>query len=320
MKTENKNFISVVVVAYNEEKNIGDCLKAILDQTTKPDEIVVIDDGSTDRTYEIASKFPVKLFKIKHSERSKARNIGWQKARGDIICFAEADSVFNKDWLSEIIKEFRREADAVIDRRKMYEADAVNYRLKMYKPHTFLQRCLEAQFDIRYAHYKPFSAWAFRREVLERTGGYDEKLIQSEERDLGKRIRKLGYKISLAEKAIQYHKGEPKNFWEYLKRSFVAEKRRTQGYLKKYPWEISFINLGIFFTSLIFLILIFIDFKFLIFFLGFLILIYFLIFLKISFKEKGWGIVKKRYILGLSFLRTLRIFSTSLGFIVGKLS
>jgi glycosyltransferase involved in cell wall biosynthesis len=308
MKIENKNFISVVIVAYNEEKNIGDCLKSILDQTIKPDEIVIIDDGSVDETSKIASKFPVKLFKIKHSERSKARNIGWQKASGDIICFAEADSVFNKDWLKEIIKKFNGGADVVIDRRRMYQ------------PKTFLQKCLDAQFDIRYAYYTPFSAWAFKREVLEKAGGYDKKLNQSEERDLGKRIKKMGYKILLAEKATQYHKGEPKNLREYLKRAFITEKRKAQGYLKKYPGEISFMNLEIFLVSLIFFVLIFIDLKFLFLFLSFLSFVYFLIFYKVSFKEKGWSVIKKNYIFGLSFLRTLKIFSTSLGFIVGKLS
>lgn len=299
---------SVIIVAYNEEKNIEDCLKSILNQTIKPDEIVVVDDGSTDKTYDIVSRFPIKLFKIKHSERSKARNVGWQKANGDIICYAEADSIFDKDWLKEIISKFEEGADAVID------------RIKIYKPRTFSQRCFEAQFDIRYAYYKPFSAWAFRREVLEKTGGYDEKLIQSEERELGQRMKQHGYKIFLAKRAIQYHKGEPKNLKEYLKRAFVTEKRRAQGYLKKYPKEIAWVNLGIFFISLIFLILIFIDLKFLLFFLGFLIFVYFLIFYKVSFKEKGWNVVKKRYIFGLSFLRTLRIFPQSIGFLIGKLS
>jgi len=286
--------ISIIVIAHNEEKNITHCLESLESQILKPQEIIFIDDDSTDKTYRIASRFPVKLIKIKRSERSKARNIGWQKAMGNIICFAEADSVFDKYWLSEIMKTFKKGADAVIDRRKMYQ------------PKTFFQKSLEVQFDIRYSNYKPFSAWAFKKNVLKDTGVFDEELNQSEDSDLGKRIKKLNYKIKLAKNAIQYHRGEAQNLFQYLKRSFISEKRKFRGYYKKYPQEIpknKIIEITILF--LIF-ILSFFNIKIFIIFICFLFFYYLAIFIKISVIEKGWKKAKKRYLIGLSFFRLAR--------------
>jgi len=300
--------VSVIVTTYNEEKNIADCLKSILDQTRKPDEIIVVDDGSQDKTVEIVSKFPVKLIKTEHRERSHARNIGWKEAKGDIVCFAEADCIFNKIWLEEILKTFQKGADAVI------------YRLKVYQPKTFLQRCLEAQFDIRYAHYKPFSAWAFKKHVLEDVGGYDEKLNQAEERDLGKRIFKAGYKILLAKKAIHYHKGEPQNTKELIKRAFVSAKRKASGYFRKYPKEFSYLKPLFFIGLLIILILSVISLYFLYAFGILLVFTYLAIYFRIAVKEKGWTATAKKYIFGLAFFRLLAAFASSLGSIVGKFS
>lgn len=300
--------VSVIITTYNEEKNIADCLKSILAQTRKPDEVIVVDDGSQDRTVEVVSKFPTKLIKTEHKERCHARNVGWKGATGDLVFFAEADSVFDKNWIKEILKTFEKGADAVIDRRRMY------------KPKTFLQKCLEAQFDIRYAHYKPFSAWAFKKQILKDVGGFDEKLNQAEERDLGKRILDAGYKILLAQKAIQYHKGEPQNIKELIKRAYVSARRKATGYFKKYPKEFSYLK-PLFFVGLsILLLLSFILLYFLYAFGVLLLLAYLGIYFRITVNERGWQVVAKKYIFGLAFFRLMAAFASSFGSIAGKLS
>ena len=292
--------ISVVITTYNEEENIKECLNSLMNQVKKADEIILVDDGSEDKTVEIASKHAIKIVELKHSERSKARNIGWQKAGGDILLFAEADSIFHENWILEIRKQFKdNKVTAVIDRRKMY------------KPRTFFQKTMEAQFDIRYAHYKPFSAWAFRREVLEKVEGFDEKLNQSEDSDLGKRILKAGYKIVLAKNAIQYHRGEPQNFIQYLKRAYYSEKRKMSGYYKKYPKEKPKF---VFLELITLLIMLSIDIK--LFILCFFLYFVF-IFSKIVFIENGWKVVAKNYLIALSFYRIFRRLISKLGFVSG---
>lgn len=298
--------ISIVVVTYNEEKEIGECLDSLVKQACKADEIILVDDGSTDKTLEIASKYPTKIIKSKHGERSRARNIGWRKAVGDIIIFAEADSVFGEDWISEINNKFKEGADAVIDRRKVY------------KPESFLQRCLDVQFDIRYKNYKPFSAWGFRKSVLQKLGGFDEKLNQSEDRDLGNRLLAKGYRIYLADKAVQYHKGEPKNLLEYINRAYISEKRKVGGYYLKYPDEVPVGKMVGF--SVIFIIMLFAigNIRYFFIFILFLLIYLALIFYKIIRTENGWRVAALRYLAGLSFFRILRNVFVVLGFVSGK--
>lgn len=91
--------ISVVIPAYNCEKHIKRALDSVLAQTRRPDEIIVVDDGSTDRTAEIADSFgsKIKLIKQENAGASVARNTGIQAATGQWIAFLDADD----EWLPE---------------------------------------------------------------------------------------------------------------------------------------------------------------------------------------------------------------------------
>jgi glycosyltransferase involved in cell wall biosynthesis len=91
--------ISVVIPAYNAEKYIGQCIEGILHQTHKDLEIIVVDDGSTDRTAEIATAYSeVKLISQTNQGQSVARNVGAAAATGDYIHFMDADDLVNIDY------------------------------------------------------------------------------------------------------------------------------------------------------------------------------------------------------------------------------
>lgn len=214
--------ISAVVPTYNNENVIGECLNSLLLQTRKFDEIIVVDDGSTDSTPQIIEKYPVKVIRTDHKERSHARNVGWKNAEGDIIAFIESDSVYNNVWVENILEGFKNGADAVIDRRAVY------------KPKTFIAKLGDEIFDLRYRNYVPFSAWAFKKEVLEKLGGFDENITGPEDVELGLRLIKNNFKIVFVEKAVQFHKGEPTSFLESLRRSWWFGKH-MYGYYKKHP-------------------------------------------------------------------------------------
>ncbi|MFH1425962.1 MAG: glycosyltransferase [Candidatus Kerfeldbacteria bacterium] len=298
---------SVVIVAYNEAEDIADCIQSLLEQTLKPDEILLIDDGSTDKTVEIASQYPVTIHALERAGRCAARNAGWKKASGDIICFAEADSVFNKKWLEDIVRAFGAGADAVIDQRRPF------YRK------TFFQKCLLADFEIRFADYKPFSAWAFRREVLEKTGGYNESLDTSEERELGTRIKKKGYSILLAKKSFQYHKGEATSLWRYLKRAYQFEKKRKSGYLRLHPTEQAWLQIILLLVIVVAVAFSFSSVYYLLLLLGLIILAYIALFLKIGMLEKGFSLIDLPYLFGLAGMRLLRTLAVALGSAVGSI-
>ena len=99
--------VSVVIPAYNEEKYIASCLKSILSQTDKPDEIIVVNNNSKDKTAEIVSSFPsVTLITESIQGITPTRNKGFDSTSGDIIARTDADTRVPKNWIKKIKKRF----------------------------------------------------------------------------------------------------------------------------------------------------------------------------------------------------------------------
>lgn len=100
--------ISVVIPALNEEKYIGGCLWSIRNQNYSKDyEIVVMDNGSDDRTQEIAEKYCDKLFVEPDLSLPELRNKGIKLAEGEIIAQTDADCLADKNWLKEVEKSLK---------------------------------------------------------------------------------------------------------------------------------------------------------------------------------------------------------------------
>lgn len=97
--------ISIIIPAYNEEEEIGKCLESLDKQSFKDFEIIVVDDGSTDKTKEIVHKYKnVKLIEGEHRGTAFSRNLGVEKSEGDILIFVDADMTFDKNYLKNLIK------------------------------------------------------------------------------------------------------------------------------------------------------------------------------------------------------------------------
>lgn len=95
--------VSIVIPVYNEEGYIGACLDAIVVQTVGPYEVIIVDNNCTDKTVEIAQKYPrVKVVQEKVQGRTTARNAGFNAAQGDIIGRIDADSMLMPTWVERI--------------------------------------------------------------------------------------------------------------------------------------------------------------------------------------------------------------------------
>lgn len=97
--------ISVVIITRNEEKNLQECLKSVQQLA---DEILVVDDNSTDKTVEIAGKLKVKVFTHSLSNNfAQQRNFGLEKAKGDWVLFIDADERVSPELAKEIKEKIK---------------------------------------------------------------------------------------------------------------------------------------------------------------------------------------------------------------------
>ncbi len=100
--------ISVIIPAYNEEKYLPRTLDSLRTLDRKPDEVIVVDGGSTDNTAALAKKHGAKVIIVSHRGIGFARQQGLKKATRDIIAFTDADTVVPQDWLVKIEETLSR--------------------------------------------------------------------------------------------------------------------------------------------------------------------------------------------------------------------
>ena len=103
--------ISIVIPAYNEEKNIKECIDSVFESDYRKDkiEVIVVDDGSTDNTLNIAKGYPgIKILNQNHLGKVEALNLGAKKSSNEFILTIDADTTINKDCIKELIKPFHQ--------------------------------------------------------------------------------------------------------------------------------------------------------------------------------------------------------------------
>jgi glycosyltransferase involved in cell wall biosynthesis len=107
--------VSVIIPCYNSGKTIKNCISSVLNQTYPIHEIIVIDDGSTDNSFEIVSKIQMEnnfekfiSFKQKNAGPSKARNVGIMNSTGDFIAFLDSDDEWINDKIEHQITAFEK--------------------------------------------------------------------------------------------------------------------------------------------------------------------------------------------------------------------
>jgi glycosyltransferase involved in cell wall biosynthesis len=215
---------SVIIRCFNEERHIGRLLSGLVRQTRPPDQIIVVDSGSTDATLAIASRFPVEIHSIEPERFSFGRslNIGCRAGSGDLLLFASAHVYPVYDtWLTELTAPF---ADAEV--ALAYGRQEGNGQTR-YSEQRVMARWFPATSVARQDH--PFSNnanAAIRRSVWE-SQPYDEDLTGLEDLDWAKRALAAGHAISYVASAPVVHAHEES--WGQIvnryRREAIAHKR-----------------------------------------------------------------------------------------------
>jgi len=196
--------VSVVIPMRNEAKILKRCLHAMekIDYPEKLLEVVIVNDGSTDNTKDIILNtkwsFNYQYIETEGVGVSKAREIGYKKAKGDFIAFTDADCVVEKDWIKRLLEPFDDNVAAVGGPNITPDDD------KPFARCVGLVLSFLSKPGARYAYqgekiheiyHNPTCNVMYRKSVLEEVGGFNHNLITTDDEELDYRIRKKGYKI-----------------------------------------------------------------------------------------------------------------------------
>jgi glycosyltransferase involved in cell wall biosynthesis len=224
--------ISFITTVYNEEGNIIDFLKSLMEQTYLPNEIILVDGGSKDNTFKLTLKFfkhaaPLRyrdlkiilqgsdrgVVKIQRGQRpvinvrlirkagtniAQGRNEAIKNASGSIICVSDAGCVLDRNWLKEITA-FHSDG----------KCDVIG-GLNLPLCRSFIQKCLSlcimpAEKEVRAEGYMPSSRnISFKREIWSKIGGYPENMEYGEDMRFNFNIKAAGHKVKFNPKAVVY--------------------------------------------------------------------------------------------------------------------
>ncbi|MEN6484211.1 MAG: glycosyltransferase [Syntrophobacteraceae bacterium] len=216
--------VSVVVCAYNAERTMRMCLDS-LQAINYPDyETIVVNDGSADRTLEIARGYEyenVKIIDQPNRGLSAARNAGIAAATGDIVAFTDSDCVADPDWLTYMVSKFLSSGLSAVGGPNFPPPED-----------SFVPSCVAASpggptpvlLSDDVAEHIAGCNMAFRREALEGIGGFDTNFrVAGDDVDLCWRLQNEGYQIGFSPAAV---------VWHFRRNTVAAYLKQQRGYGK----------------------------------------------------------------------------------------
>jgi GT2 family glycosyltransferase len=218
--------VSVVVCAYNAADTINDCLSSLAKLTYPKYEVIVVNDGSRDRTGEIAKRYAgVRVIDIPNGGLSAARNVGLTAATGEIVAYTDADVRVDRDWLTYLVQPMLTSDVAgsggpnVVPADDPWIAQCVA-RAPGWPTHVML--------DDRIAEHVPGCNMAFRRDALLSIDGFNPVYRRAgDDVDVCWRIQAKGLRIGFAPSAL---------VWHHARCTVGAYSRQQEGYGEGEAW------------------------------------------------------------------------------------
>ncbi len=217
-KNTSEPILGVVIIARNEEKLIARCMHSVLEalQDFPNAPVILIDSDSSDRTVEIASAFPVSIYRYQADPLTAGagRTIGFGRIQARYVLFVDGDCAIDKFWPSIAIQTMEKSPNtaAIYGSRREIAKEGID------KPDN-------GQLDITAYEYEEDGLGGnamYRTEVLRMVGGFNPFLLGQEESELLGRILAKGYRISKTPQIMYYHytirRDTPKDILRRLRR------------------------------------------------------------------------------------------------------
>jgi poly-beta-1,6-N-acetyl-D-glucosamine synthase len=219
--------VSIIVPAYNEGKVIGHCVESILESNYQNFEVILVDDGSKDDTLEVMRRYQgnprVQVYSKPNGGKASALNEGFERSKGEILFFVDADGIFTPGTIDEMLKAFTSpKVGAVCGNDAPVNLDRLQTRLMCLQTHVgtgFVRRALA---ELNCLPIVSGNLGAFRRSVLDqvgivkadpfvavlteaweinRGGPFRDGFI-GEDLELTWRVHRAGFQVKFAPKAI----------------------------------------------------------------------------------------------------------------------
>ncbi len=211
--------VSVIIPTFNRSRTIKPTLTSCMNQTHRPLEIIVVDDGSVDSTQEKVESFfeqetQGKVYCIYQRQENlgapAARNLGLKISKGEYIQWIDSDDTMSRGKISNQIDLFSRRSDI--------DVAYCSWRIKCpglisYGP-IHQRRALDSNDKLLRGYlsttwFCPLHAYLFRRDVVEEIGGFDLTLKRRQDTDLLNRVLLKGYRFGYSNKGlVYYHRGD----------------------------------------------------------------------------------------------------------------
>ncbi len=223
---EHYPFVSIIVPAYNEAEVIQASLSSLLELRYPYYEIVAVDDGSTDGTYEKMREFEgnhygvqVQVFRKENSGKADTLNYGIRRSRAPIVVCMDSDSRLTPDALRYAVLHFQdKNVGAVAGNVKVINRHNIWTKLQALEYIEGLNIVRKAQAFFRSVNVIPGPIGIFRRAAIEGTGGYDSDTY-AEDFDMTVKILADGWKINYEPKAVAFTEA-PEELLDIIKQRY----------------------------------------------------------------------------------------------------
>jgi arabinofuranan 3-O-arabinosyltransferase len=206
------DLVSVIVTTRNAARVLGQCLLSIREQGQQV-EVIVVDNGSTDETLQIAARF-ADVVEMVGPERSAQRNHGARVAQGSHLLFIDADMVLTRGVVADCLSTMHSTASPAV----IVPEDSIG--------NGFWAQCRALERSCYTGDDQVEAARFYRREVFQDSGGFDESLTGPEDWDLSRRVA-LGRRLPRTAARIQHLEGHIT-----LRGAFAKKRYYASGYLR----------------------------------------------------------------------------------------
>lgn len=197
--------VSIIIPTFNEEKVILSCLESLKKQSLKDIEIIVIDDGSSDKTVALVSNLKSEMKNLtlltqNHNGPGAARNLAASKAQGEILVFVDADMEFDPNFIQMLTGQIEKDKVIGTFSKDEYLLNKDNALARCWNLN--LGRKFDRMIPASYPNESPVYR-AILKEKFNQVGGFDIKIGYTDDWSLS---RKLGQKAINSSGAVFYHR------------------------------------------------------------------------------------------------------------------